>query len=590
MAGLPVLLFLGSFLLLVLLLGSPARADEHYYDFVLRESNFTRLCETKSLLTVNDSFPGPVITVHRGDTAYVNVHNHGDYGVTIHWHGVKQPGNPWSDGPEYITQCPIEPGNNFTYMVIFSTEEGTLWWHAHSDWTRSSVHGAIIILPPEGSSYPYPEPDGQQVFVLASWYKGDVNEEVDYDLETGQDTPRSDAYTINGQPGDFCNCSRESTVHWYVDYGKTYLIRLVNGVMNVEMFFAIGQHNLTVVGMDGSYLKPFVSTFVVLSPGQTIDLLVTANQPLGSYYVASRQYNTVRPDVDDYDHANATAIMQYNGNYTPSGAPIFPSTLPIYDDFVRALNFTSRLRSLASLEHPINVPMNITTRMYITASMNNVDFSNGTYTEVGLASSLNNVSWLNPSTDVLMAYYRNISGVYTNDFPDWPPTFYDFTAEDVDGAYNLAVQGARVKVLEYNEQVEVVFQGTNVLDASEDHPMHMHGYGFYVVGSGYGNFDNETNPKDYNLVDPPEVNTVPVPKKGWAAIRFTASNPGVWFWHCHFDRHLSWGMDTVFIVKNGGTPNTTMRDPPSFMPTCKSSLRLKNQRRFASHQPHNLDS
>jgi hypothetical protein len=62
-------------------------------------------------------------------------------------HGVKQPRNPWSDGPENITQCPIKPGKNFTQEIIFSDEEGTLWWHAHSDWTRATVHGAIIISP-----------------------------------------------------------------------------------------------------------------------------------------------------------------------------------------------------------------------------------------------------------------------------------------------------------------------------------------------------------------------------------------------------------------------------------------------------------
>jgi laccase len=42
-------------------------------------------------------------------------------------HGIKQPRNPWSDGSENITQCPIKPGKNFTYEVIFSAEEGTLW-------------------------------------------------------------------------------------------------------------------------------------------------------------------------------------------------------------------------------------------------------------------------------------------------------------------------------------------------------------------------------------------------------------------------------------------------------------------------------
>ncbi|RVW17478.1 2-methylene-furan-3-one reductase [Vitis vinifera] len=48
------------------------------------KSNFTRLCSTKSmLLTVNESFPGLVIRIHRDDKVYVNVQNEGDYGVII---------------------------------------------------------------------------------------------------------------------------------------------------------------------------------------------------------------------------------------------------------------------------------------------------------------------------------------------------------------------------------------------------------------------------------------------------------------------------------------------------------------------------
>ena len=90
----------------------------------------------------------------------------------------------------------------------------------------------------------------------------------------------------------------------------------------------------------------------------------------------------------------------------------------------------------------------------------------------------------------------------------------------------LTVQGRKVKVLEYNESVEIVFQGTDVVGGSINHPMHLHGYTFYVVGQGFGNFDNVTDPKNFNLVDPPEVVTFGVPKKGWMAIRFTANNPG----------------------------------------------------------------
>ena len=76
------------------------------------------------------------------------------------------PRNPWSDGPEYITQCPIKPGGNFTQEINLSTEEGTLWWHAHSDWSRATVHGAIKVFPANGTSYPFDKPDGDQTVVF----------------------------------------------------------------------------------------------------------------------------------------------------------------------------------------------------------------------------------------------------------------------------------------------------------------------------------------------------------------------------------------------------------------------------------------
>lgn len=51
----------------------------------LKETNVTKLCVSKSILTVNDSFPGPEIRVRKGDTVYVNAYNQGPYGITLHW-------------------------------------------------------------------------------------------------------------------------------------------------------------------------------------------------------------------------------------------------------------------------------------------------------------------------------------------------------------------------------------------------------------------------------------------------------------------------------------------------------------------------
>uniref|UniRef100_A0A2N9F9U7 laccase n=1 Tax=Fagus sylvatica TaxID=28930 RepID=A0A2N9F9U7_FAGSY len=409
------------------------------------------------MLTVNGGFPGPTLHVYKGDRAYVNVHNEGTYGVIIHWHGVNQPRNPWSDGPENITQCPIKPGKNFTYEVIFSAEEGTLWWHAHSDWTRATVHGAIIILPDKGSTYPFPKPDAQD---------GDVKQIIDNATATGADPTLSDAYTINGQPGFPNNCSNESSYKLPVEYGKTYLLRVINAVMNEEMFFGIAKHNLTVVAQDGAYIKPITTSYIMITPGQTMDILLTANQTSSYYYIAAT------PFVDSnapFDSTNTSAIL-----------PILCSN----------------------------------------ASCGGPDGNR-------LSASLNNISFVTPSIDILQAYYRyrSLPGVFGNDFPSQPPYVFNYTG-DVGNNTLYPSLGTKARLINYGEAVEIVFQGTNVGNA-ENHPIHLHGYSFYLVGTGYGNFSNTSSPSTYNVNDPPEVNTIGVPKNGWATIRFLANNPGV---------------------------------------------------------------
>ncbi|XP_010062030.2 putative laccase-9 [Eucalyptus grandis] len=571
-------IFLAAVLLVFgnVVLGAQA-SNVHYYDFVLREINVTRNCTTTTILVVNDSLPGPTIRARKGDLVYVKVHNQGLYGVTLHWHGVKQPRNPWSDGPEYITQCAIPPGTNFTYEVNLTDEEGTVWWHAHSEWTRSTVHGAIVVLPREGSNFPFAKPEGEHLIVLGSWYNEgtSLNKALEMELSIGSpNVPRATGYLINGQFGDFVPCSNDTTPHFFVDYGKTYLFRIVNAVVGSEMFVSIADHNMMLVGMDGAYTKPIVVSYLMIEPGQTMDVLVTANQSPGRYYMAAQRFSSEDMDFTKFAHVVATTIIQYEGNFSLTSPPSYPNdTLPFYHDYSAAASFTQQLRGLASEEHPVDVPHNVTTRMFITASMNDVACPNDScyFGDTKIATTLNNISWEDPSVDVLQAYYRNISGVYTTDFPDLPPVLYNFTGDDLSTSLAEAAAGTSVKVLNYNETVEIVFQGTNLLEGSENHPMHMHGYSFYVVGVGLGNFNNETDPEKYNLVDPPKVNTFGVPKRGWVAIRFRASNPGVWYWHCHIDRHMSWGMNTAFIVKNGDTEETSMRPPPSYMPPCIAS-------------------
>nr|KJB59548.1 hypothetical protein B456_009G260400 [Gossypium raimondii] len=499
------------------------------YEFVVKEATYTRLCSTKKILTVNGQFPGPTIEAQHGDTIYVNVYNQGKQNITIHWHGVLQPRYPWADGPEYITQCPIKPGGRFRQKIIFSTEEGTLWWHAHSDWSRATVYGAIIIHPKVGTRYPFPKPDAEVPIILGEWWKEDITKVLQQMHDTGGDPNISDAFTINGQPGDLYPCSKQGTFKLTVDRGKTYLLRLINAAMNIILFFAIKKHNLTVVGVDAGYTKPLSSEYVTISPGQTIDALLSANQKPDLYYMVARAYST--GSNHHFDNTTTTAIVQYKGKYsnpTSSSSSSLPS-LPFYNDTNAAFSFLGGLKSLADKKHPIDVPLHIRNRIFTTISVNsfpcqdnnNCAGPNGTR----FAASMNNISFVNPSTALLQAYYQHTNGVYGDNFPDMPPFLFNFT--DIFLPLNLETpkRGTEVMVLDYNTTVEIVLQGTALMGGI-DHPIHLHGYNFYIVGFGLGNFDIYKDPLKYNLKDPPLRNTVSVPINGWVTVRFKADNPG----------------------------------------------------------------
>lgn len=370
-----------------------------------------------------------------------------------------------------------------------------------------------------------------------------------------------------------CALLSADTVKVHVENGKSYLLRLINAALSSEFFFAIASHSLKVVGTDGSYTKPYATDVVFITPGQTMDILLEANQLQNSsspsqYYIAASPY--IGNPLIGYDGNKTTAILEYKTKSTTVQASPLVS-LPEIGDTDAVAMFTDGLRSLADKDHPADVPKTIDEHMYITVSVNDILCPNKSCKgPLGnrFAASLNNVSFETPQINILHAYYYSIPGVYTTDFPDYPSYYFNFTEDNILTDLFVTKKGTKTKILKYNTTVEIVFQGTNLLGSGVNHPMHLHGHSFYVVGRGSGVFDKKKDPLTYNLVDPPRGNTVGVPKNGWATIRFRADNPGVWYMHCHIDRHMVWGMDMVFITQNGNNTDAKMLPPPSYMPPC----------------------
>ncbi|KAB1209318.1 Laccase-14 [Morella rubra] len=334
------------------------------------------------------------------------------------------------------------------------------------------------------------------------------------------------------------------------------------------MFFGIAQNNLTVVAQDGAYIKPITTNYIMVTPGQTMDALLTANQTPSEYYVAATPFFDSSINVP-YNITNMSAILNYTGTFTSPSSPLYP-TLPNVTDMDAANAFTSQIRALASADHSVNIPQDFDRRIFITVSVNLLPCEQDSCAGPNgkrLAASLNNISFVTSSIDILQAYYRSLFGTFEDDFPSFPTFVFNYTSGVSEDEYLLPSRGTKALMIDYSKRVETVFQGTNIGNA-ENHPMHLHGFSFYLVGTGSGNFENTTSPDGYNLQDPPAVNTIGVPKNGWSAIRFVANNPEVWFMHCHLERHASWGMATVLIVRNGMTEETSLLPPPANLPTC----------------------
>ncbi|XP_026424311.1 laccase-7-like [Papaver somniferum] len=556
------------------LLSSSASAKVVEHTFDVGNFTVTRMCQQQVITAVNRSLPGPTISVNEGDTLVVHVLNKSPYNLTLHWHGIFQLFSGWADGPAYVTQCPILPGNSFTYRFNITGQEGTLWWHAHTSYLRATVYGALIIRPRPGRKYPFTKPKKEFPILLGEWWNANVYDVEEESLNFGGAPNISDAYTINGRLGDQFPCSANQTHTIQVEKGKTYLLRIINAALNNQFFFSIANHNMTVVAVDASYTNPYVTDVVVTGPGQTTDVLLKANQPVGDYYMAAHPYISA---AGIQFVTNATVgIIQYKSSRSrnSSSTPIMP-TLPAFNDTPTAHKFFSNLTGLKTGPFWVPVPTKIDEKMFITFGLGvspcgaNRNCSNSPFgTNLRFSASMNNHSFELPSTlSMLEAHYNNVSGIYTEDFPNNPPLVFDYTNSNLSFGLAFTEKSTKVKKLKFNSTVEMIFQNTALIGI-ENHPIHLHGFNFHVLAQGFGNYNSTEDEKKFNMDDPQERNTIGVPAGGWAVVRFRANNAGVWFMHCHLDVHMPWGLGTAFVVENGPTAATSLRPPPSDLPKC----------------------
>ncbi|MBA0715720.1 hypothetical protein Golax_014606 [Gossypium laxum] len=326
-------------------------------------------------------YPGPTIYAREDDTVVVKVSNLTPYNISIHLHGVRQRLTCWFDGPAYITQCPIQAGQSFKYRFTLLNQRGTLFWHAHISWLRATVHGPLIIYPKQGVGYPFQPPVEEHVIILGEYWLRDVQGLERHVKESGGGPPGSDAYTLNGLLGPLHNCSRDDVYTINVTKGKNYLLIIINAALNMEHFFMVANHTMTVVETDGEYTKPFKTTFLMLTPGQTYNVLIKADQSIGKYFMAMAPYMPAKNAP--FLKKTSYGILRYasptvkvdklarKSHMKTSMTPLEP-IIPNANDTASVQAFPDQVKRLYPNHQwsPVDVPLRIDKTLFFTIGLN----------------------------------------------------------------------------------------------------------------------------------------------------------------------------------------------------------------------------
>jgi iron transport multicopper oxidase len=125
-----------------------------------------------------------------------------------------------------------------------------------------------------------------------------------------------------------------------------------------------------------------------------------------------------------------------------------------------------------------------------------------------------------------------------------PSLFTAFTT-GVDNSNPIVYGDVNPFVVSKDDIVEIV---VNNFDEAI-HPFHLHGHQFQVLSrpaSNAGAFPG-LNAYDSFLGNPMQRDTITVNANSYVVLRFKASNPGVWLFHCHIEWHVVMGLVATII-------------------------------------------
>ena len=504
----------------------------------------------RSVIAINNRFPGPTLIVPENAIVVVDVYNRLDAESTsIHWHGMHQMNVSWMDGVEHITQCGIPPSSSFRY-IFRARPAGTHWYHSHSGAQRTDgFFGALIVRETDvPTEYAVLDTPDKHTLTLIDWQLEnslDLFTQLhggirlfdqrgvppDGEVMAPPRTCSSDgtevgpinfwSALINGR-GKHKNISYQQTnlSTFVVNSNSRYRFRLIGAQGLFALRFSIDEHQLTLIATDGNFVKPKVVDFIIIHSGERFDfILETKNESSKRNYIIRAE--TLETDVSatsDCDNGAksedllemgvisnmAEAILHYgNENGIPNNTmyqEIADGAQPKYIECAESRNCTAVNCPFQNFPAQYGIScihihdLELHSIHYDKAlpmyNSGNTLFFNFGFEGDGSTSSLNGLNFRFPNEPLQLATS-----------PDDISTLCTLAGRDNCDQQNKIVSPdclcTYVREIKSDESYRFVFSATGPNRSASSmsnwnfaHPVHLHGHSFYVTEIGFGNYSS----------------------------------------------------------------------------------------------------
>ncbi|KAJ1259631.1 hypothetical protein BS78_10G170400 [Paspalum vaginatum] len=474
-------------------------------------------CKQRVMVGINGMFPGPNITAKAGDEIVVEVTNHlHTEGVVIHWHGIRQIGTPWADGTASISQCPINPGETFTYRFK-ADKPGTFFYHGHFGMQRAAgLYGSLIVKPAEKEPFvdkhPYEDEDGEPMSMLLSdwWHEsvyaqaagldgkgkhwqwvgepqtllingrgqfvcslgrsdGACDRNKDYKRpcdgegkddrkQTTEEKARCEEIR-RSECGPFCEDSQCSPVVFRVHPGKTYRLRIASTTSLSALNVQVQGHTMTLVEADGNFVEPLEEQEGIdIYSGESYSVLLN-RKPDEETAQSHAYWITVRTIGRKHRTPPALGILRYtddDGAWPAGPPPETPFNLPDEEEEKQVKKEVSHSKDFAKKIKAWKPPEGYSAPPELEAA--NPDrvitlLNTQNRLEDGdIKWAINHVSLSLPATPYLGAYFYGIAGSVFDDSAE-PPATYDSSRYDIEKPSDAQAPGAQPPPLSISDRV-----------------------------------------------------------------------------------------------------------------------------------------